>query len=192
MSSLRRILASQANGRLSRGPKTPEGKLRSSKNAAFHGLSANSALLSGEDRERFNQLHQSFLETFAPASDAEALLIEQMAVAQWKLRRLWSMESAALDHQMDRMAGEIDATYERIDPPTRLALAFSRLADNGRALSTLERYQSRIQRDYYRAAAELEYLQNRRAIRVDPICQNEPNAPAVAAAGEPPALPETA
>jgi hypothetical protein len=40
MSSQRRIAASQANGRLSHGPKTPKGKQRSSLSAMRHGFCA--------------------------------------------------------------------------------------------------------------------------------------------------------
>ncbi|MEZ5356892.1 MAG: hypothetical protein R2762_29995 [Bryobacteraceae bacterium] len=163
--SLRPILASQANGRLSRGPVSPERKSRSAPNARFHQL-----------LEAF--VHRFILiGRFTPIDDAEALLVEQMAIAQWKLRRLWSIEAASLDHEIDTVAADIENNYFFIDPPTRLALAFNILADRGRALSTLERQRSRLQRDYHRAVTE--YHRNEPSEMQ--IWRNEPNAPEAAA-----------
>jgi hypothetical protein len=48
MSSLRRICASRANGHLSRGPATPQGKLRSARTPLRHGLLARCVALEDE------------------------------------------------------------------------------------------------------------------------------------------------
>src|ERR1039457_2280961 len=48
MSSLRRICASRANGHLSRGPATPQGKLRSARSSVRHGLLARCVALEDE------------------------------------------------------------------------------------------------------------------------------------------------
>jgi hypothetical protein len=48
MSSLRRICASRANGHLSRGPATPQGKLRSARTSLRHGLLARCVALEDE------------------------------------------------------------------------------------------------------------------------------------------------
>jgi hypothetical protein len=53
MSSLKQKPGSRANGKLSRGPMTPEGKRNSAANAIHHGMPANSYVLSGEARESF-------------------------------------------------------------------------------------------------------------------------------------------
>ena len=48
MSSLRRTCASRANGYLSRGPATPQGKLRSARTSLRHGLLARCVALGAE------------------------------------------------------------------------------------------------------------------------------------------------
>ena len=48
-----RTLANRANGKLSHGPRTPEGKAVSSMNAVKHGFFARDPLLAGESAEEF-------------------------------------------------------------------------------------------------------------------------------------------
>jgi hypothetical protein len=48
--------ASRANGALSRGPKTPEGKARSARSQLNPGLFTQAILLKGESRERFEEI----------------------------------------------------------------------------------------------------------------------------------------
>ncbi|HEV3199696.1 MAG TPA: hypothetical protein VGZ73_17450, partial [Bryobacteraceae bacterium] len=87
MSSLRRKLSSQANGSLSRGPTTPEGKLRSSQNAVSHGLLSDSVVLPGESLEGFDTLFNQYMERFAPVDCVEEAMIEEMAASWWRMRR---------------------------------------------------------------------------------------------------------
>jgi hypothetical protein len=53
MFSLRRIRASRANGDLSRGPATPQGKLRSARTSLRHGLLARCVVLEDECPKTF-------------------------------------------------------------------------------------------------------------------------------------------
>ena len=92
MSSIRRITASRANGRLSRGPVSAEGRRRSSQNALRHGLLAKCIVLPAENEEAFHRLFQSFLDRFGPVDGFEAGLIEEMAASYWRLRRAWAVE----------------------------------------------------------------------------------------------------
>jgi hypothetical protein len=93
MSSDRRIAASQANGRLSHGPKTPEGKQRSSLNAMRHGLCAAIIVLPGENPQGFHDLMEQYVKRFCPD---EYTFIEEMAATYWRQRRGWCIETTLL------------------------------------------------------------------------------------------------
>ena len=56
MASDAQIQANQENAKKSTGPKTVEGKQRSSMNAMTHGIFAQIPILQGEDRELLNAI----------------------------------------------------------------------------------------------------------------------------------------
>ena len=108
MSSARRISSSRANGKRSQGPVTPEGKTRSSANACRHGLAtsaelgrlAESVCLTNESPAQYIQLHDALIAEHLPSTTTQLLIVEEMAVARWRLRRAWVMETALVDNQM--------------------------------------------------------------------------------------------
>ncbi len=158
MSSKRKARASRANGQLSRGPVSPAGLLRAKTAAITHDLTASTTVLATESQERFNRLHDTFRTLHQPANDAEALLVEQLAVTQWHLRRLWGIENALLNHEVDTLAPAHAAAYEALDHPTRTALAWRSLYDETRAHSGLHRHLSRLSRQYERTLAQLKSI----------------------------------
>jgi hypothetical protein len=145
-SSKRRLLASRKNGALSRGPKTPEGKSRSSYNATRHGLLSNCIVLRNESREAFDDLLNQFVEHFGPLNDVEFGMIEDMASCYWRLRRVWAIETELLNSGMEKQ------------PPghemARLASSFSELAVSPQ-LALLNRYEARLHRSFQRGLANL-------------------------------------
>ena len=93
-SSKRRKLASMANGALSKGPKTPEGKARSSYNAVRHGMLARCVVLDCEDEAIFHKLVDQFVRRFQPLDDVEFGMMEEMAACHWRMRRGWVVEKS--------------------------------------------------------------------------------------------------
>jgi hypothetical protein len=165
MSSKRRRAASRANGKKSQGPVTPEGKARSSANATRHGLAApgrlaDSVCLTIENRAEFVQLHETFVAWHAPANPVEHLIVEEMAVARWRLQRAWVMETSLLENQMDRMTDTLEKDYETMNEGTRLTLAFRDLAEQSPSLSVLQRYESRLSRQFERCLKQLTALRS--------------------------------
>jgi hypothetical protein len=129
----KQLEANRSNASGSTGPRTPAGKRNSSRNGIRHGILCNSILVEGESRRRFVGLLDSLNDEFRPESPTECALIESMAVARWRLMRLWSAESAGISYQL-RKQSEDDAAE---NPPTRTMFALHSLGERGHSLETL-------------------------------------------------------
>ena len=162
MRTQKQIEAARRNGARSRGPVTAEGKARSAQNATKHGLSAKVVVLHNENTETWEEMLAGCLAQWQPATGAELVLVHDIAGARWRLHRALAMEAATLDHQMDLDREALDGSYARLDEPTRCALAFNTLSENGRALVSYGRYESRLRRIIDRASAELRRLRAER------------------------------
>jgi hypothetical protein len=127
-------------------------------NAVRHGLLAQTVLLSNESRESFEALLASYMEKFQPCDEVETDLVEEMVVAKWRQRRLWSMEAAALDHRMDGQRRKTDEEMEKTDEPTRSSLAFRGLESTDKSMSLFLRYEGRMRRGYKHALADFRMI----------------------------------
>jgi hypothetical protein len=95
--SEKQIEASRRNGAKSRGPVTPQGRLNSAHPNSRQGMFARLVVLDGESRERFNELHLSLIHELRPSTVIETILVQKMAVAQWRQFRAWNFEKHGLD-----------------------------------------------------------------------------------------------
>jgi hypothetical protein len=161
MSTERQQQASRANGSKSRGPVTSTGKLASSRNAMKHGMLSGTVVLECESTDRFLSLVAALHEEFQPQTSFEESLIENMAVARWRQMRIWGMEKAGMDHEMRRQAGISNSISEE-DNATRASLAFRTLSDDGRSIELINRYDTRYERQYYRAHRRFLEVRDRR------------------------------
>jgi len=84
------------------GPKTPEGKLASSRNAIKTGAYSVQALLPGESEEEFRELEQLFIDDFTPVGISEAASVHSLAVIIWKKLRLEKLESRHIHDLLER------------------------------------------------------------------------------------------
>jgi hypothetical protein len=153
----RKLAANRANALLSTGPRTPEGKAKSSKNATRHGMLAKTIVLEGESEERFQELLLSLIAEFHPRTPAENAVIETMAAANWGLMRTWGMRKAGMDQEMFRVA----TLAPGAPPSVRASAAHRTLADHSRSLDLLERYETACDRQFARAFALLCKIRDR-------------------------------
>ena len=134
MATLKQIEANRRNALKSTGPRTAEGKAAVRLNALQHGLRSQSLILPGENREEFEQLYAILESEWQPQSATAGFYVEQMAIAQWKLRRLEVAETNLLSE----------------DLPASVQIPL---------LDRLWQTQIRLERSFSRAQRELERIQ---------------------------------
>ena len=124
-------------------------------------------MLSNESQDKFDELHLTYVREFQPESGVEMDLIDQMVAAQWRLRRIWRMQTAAFDLKMDQQDKEIAQKFKQIDQVTRLTVAFTAMADEQKALDLFLRYETAYTRMHQRALNTLLKLRKEK-LRNDP------------------------
>jgi hypothetical protein len=166
--SSRQLAANRKNARRCTGPKTPQGKARSSHNACKHGLLSRDTVLPQENPREFNALLDSFRFSFSPTDDFQEVLVAQMATAEWRLRRVTRIEKGLIaarlnDLRQDRALALPDpppAEQEYLEFTTLLGQTFSRDCTTD-SFCKLLRYESALRRAFYCALHELQILQSR-------------------------------
>jgi len=86
----------RANAQHSTGPKTEEGKQRSSLNALRHGLTGQIVVMPYEELTAYQRHVKNLTDEYHPANTTEALLVQQIADASWRLNRIAALESNIL------------------------------------------------------------------------------------------------
>jgi hypothetical protein len=162
MSSLLKSETARINGAKSRGPVTPEGKARSAANSRRHGLASASILLEGESAEHFQLLLAGFVNQFQPQTAVETDLVEVMAIARWRLRRLLAIEAHLFDVELACRQEEIDDQFDEMEQEDRLAFVFQKMSDTGNSLALLIRYEGSLNRSYDRALKQLLLMKSAR------------------------------
>ena len=97
MATRRQLEANRANAKRSTGPRSADGKAKSSKNSLAHGLTAQDIVIADEDPEEFERLRAGLQADFEPTSTIELELVERLAGLLWRLRRIPVLEGALLD-----------------------------------------------------------------------------------------------
>lgn len=121
----RRQLANRINASKSTGPITQNGKATASGNATRHGILSGRLFLTTEDPSEFQQLQLDLHASLAPVGVMELTLVERIAIAIWRQRRLVAAETASLNLNLDQRSiakgvnAELDRTYS--DDPVSVA-----------------------------------------------------------------------
>jgi hypothetical protein len=163
------------------GPRTPEGKAISSRNATKHGITSSHVfILQNENLEAWATMLAEVTAEFEPETPFEHQLIEEIAFAKFRLRRGWSIESGLINNHMDDHADTLHQKYDNVDEGSRQGHAFRTLSDDSAALANLARYQTRLERSYDRAVRNLRELRadrekkNAKRTAKKPVSENAP------------------
>jgi hypothetical protein len=148
MATIKQIEANRLNSQKSTGPRSVEGKARSSQNALKSGIDAESLIILGEDRAALEALTQEYVERFHPSTPEQRHFVDILIRDDWQLRRL---------AKVDAQIWEYELTFP---------LKRDENAPHGRAYASgstifyrLQRRMDCAERSYQRALRELQRLQ---------------------------------
>ena len=99
MATARQIEANRKNAQKSTGPKTAKGKQVASRNATRHGLFGRDIAHDNEDPAVFDALVDDLRADLNPGSVLEDELVDQLAMAFWRNRRLAKAERDQLNEE---------------------------------------------------------------------------------------------
>jgi hypothetical protein len=147
VASIDRTEINRSNAQHSTGPRTPEGKAISNRNALRHGyyseiLTRPNELLDEQDEE-FEALRSELVATYDPQDPQERDLVESLSLLKWRLVRLRAWAQACLVRDLENELDPLEAVIEseRIGvPEARLERSIVRLHKD---LLFLARYRQR-------------------------------------------------
>jgi hypothetical protein len=154
--SQRKLEANRQNAQLSTGPKTPEGKAKSSRNSVTHGLFVKLLFF-----------------------DAESETIEEMEALTAGLREHFQTVGMMEELLMEKVVAEM-ARYRRILAHETIEFARKR-AFSDPALDCVGRYSTAVNRSLFRAIEELERLQTARKAVQGAAASSDEETPETAA-----------
>lgn len=148
---------------LRRGPHSPAGKARVSRNALVHGLRAEKRiLLDHEDPVEFDALVENVVRDLEPVGPVELAYAKQIAACLWRLERANLVEGAIMNHAFKDLLTRAPTMYT---PAQRLERALIASIDNG-SIEPVSRYRVTIERRLSSALRELHALQASRLLKL--------------------------
>ena len=119
---------SRANGKLGRGPKTPDGKSIVRFNRLRHGLFTEAVLVTrgafAESRAELDRLRRAMFEDLRPVGANEEFMADRIAAILWRMRRSARVEAAAYAAIAERVE-HTPGCASRLPSPMERALASS-------------------------------------------------------------------
>ena len=156
------LTANRANAQLSTGPRTQEGRKRSSLNAVRHGLTGQIHVHTAEDQQAFTKHCDGIREALAPEGALETDLAQAIAEDRWRLNR-----ARALENSIFALGQSEHLPPDSGHPEVDAALAQGRTwMAHAHQLHLLTTYENRIRRSVEKNTAELRALQAERKAAV--------------------------
>ncbi len=177
MTSERQIEANRQNAQFSTGPKTPEGKAESNRNATTHGLTVRKRLISGESQEEFENLRTAIHKDFSPQGALQTELVDEIVDKLWRLRRVPAFEAALIALMEDHVKSTFllnDAVNQEFREPRtqegKKEITFGRTIE--RFLTSdvsikLNRYETMLRRELFQLLKQLQEVKNYPEVAID-------------------------
>lgn len=167
------LAANRTNAQVSTGPKSTEGKARSSMNALKHGLTSQSVVIAGEDTAEYNRQLDAYTNRLKPVDEEEMRLVHSLVDSNWRLSRLLRMESAIFLKGNREFAGKFEESPAAERDALILAEVYLKYEKSLRNLNTQE---ARLRRSVEKDKAELTRLQTIRKREEQMAAEVEPTS----------------
>lgn len=175
MATDKQIAANRENALKSTGPRTPQGKRRSSMNALKHGCASKRVIVPGEDPDDYEELLDSLWLTYSPRDGIEEVLVHQLTNLSWRIRRVehgeamlgwYRFNCVDIDRHLQRKLAAPPQDKEELNQ-YRLGRSLQDLTDSdGNSYTSLSRYSASLYRAHSQALRDLET--RRRMNRIQP------------------------
>ncbi len=160
MSTEKQFEANRENAKLSTGPRTAEGKSKSSFNAVKTGLTGRTVLLSGDDATVYQEQVQRFIDQYRPEGEEERTLVQSIADTEWRLLRIPSLEAGI--YALGRL--EFASLFDHDDPAVCAALIEAKtFLAYQKQINNLGVQETRLRRQLENDRERLKQIQNTRA-----------------------------
>ena len=165
MATDKQIAANRRNAQKATGPKTAEGKFKSSLNALRLGLYSHTFIIKTEDSQVFQNFSAGFIEEFKPQTPSELELLEQLISIAWRRHRLAELINQRINKAIDTVATQsVQAvTHPETAPdpaPLRAVqltlLAYERLEDEKPSFARQEAQEIRLCSLFQRTLSRLQ------------------------------------
>jgi hypothetical protein len=149
-----RDLINQANALRSTGPKTPEGKQRSSLNAFKHGLSGNHLVMQQHEFVAYEQYTVKMLADLKPVTEPEKQIAQKIVDLNFRINRITAIENNLLNFDMSDNSPDFEED-EGIACMMGQARAWKK---DAQSFEILGRYEARLSKQLLQYQHELERL----------------------------------
>jgi hypothetical protein len=174
MATEKQIAANRRNSQKSTGPKTREGKFKSSLNALRHGAYSETHILTTEDPGIFKNLAQEILQ---PQTPTELELVDQLIQTVWRRRRITSLIQMRLNQAIEEVITEqsqIEPAEDRPTPTQITVLAMEKLENLKPSFARQEAMELRLMALFQRTLNRLEHVRkiaNKAKLEQNPLMQ---------------------
>ena len=174
----KQLIANRKNAQNSTGPRTPDGKHTTSKNATKHGLYSRDTVINSvnlkESQDEYDEFLHSLVEELAPQGALQFQLVQDITNCLWRQRRAIHAETAQLNNELNMRADLLkntilpyersknpDCDYTQHDPQELSARLAAHSIPTGSFSLDLMRYEMRNDLRVMRALKILKQLQSR-------------------------------
>ena len=153
------LAANRANAKKCTGPRTREGKFKTSLNAFKHGLYSKNFIIKTEDAAVFENFSKSFIDEFQPATPSELELLQQLISVAWRRHRIAELIQLRIDKAID---ATLAASNGPETAPNVTLKAFEKLENEKPSFARQEAHELRLATLFQRTLSRLQSIRDKK------------------------------